>query len=67
MFESFDKEENMEYPMDDKKQTEGQESGQDVTESRPAFVEPKLTYVEPELVKEGELAQVTGFFGVFSP
>ncbi len=36
-------------------------------ERKPAFVEPKLTFVEPELVKHGDLVHVTGFFGTFSP
>lgn len=34
------------------------------------FVEPKLTWVEPELIQQGELtaaAQSGGFFGSFSP
>ena len=29
--------------------------------------EPKLTFVKPKLTKHGELKEVTGFFGQFSP
>ena len=36
------------------------------TEKRP-FTEPKLTFVTPKLVKHGDLVEVTGFFGGFSP
>jgi hypothetical protein len=38
------------------------------TGKRP-FVEPKLTFVTPKLVKHGGLAEITGqgFFGPFSP
>lgn len=32
------------------------------------FVTPKLTFVQPELVRQGSLADVTaGFFGTFIP
>ena len=32
------------------------------------FVAPKLTFVKPELVRQGSLADVTaGFFGTFIP
>ena len=32
------------------------------------FVAPKLTYVKPELVRQGSLSDVTaGFFGTFIP
>ena len=31
------------------------------------FIEPKLTFIKPKLVKRGRLEQVTGFFGTFSP
>lgn len=37
---------------------------------KPAFVEPKLTWIEPQLVPQGTLtgvAQTGGFFGSFSP
>lgn len=36
-------------------------------EAKRPFVEPKLSYVEPELVRHGDMAEVTGFFGPFSP
>jgi hypothetical protein len=29
--------------------------------------EPKLTFLEPKLTKQGELKDVTGFLGTFSP
>ena len=32
-----------------------------------AFTEAQLTFVEPKLVKQGHLTEVTGFFGTFSP
>lgn len=38
--------------------------------TKPAFVEPKLTWIEPQLVQQGTLtavAQTGGFFGSFSP
>ncbi len=36
--------------------------------SKQAFVEPKLTFVEPKLMQRGDLNDVTkGFFGSFSP
>ena len=35
-------------------------------EKRP-FTEPKLTFMTPKLVKHGDLVEVTGFFGTFSP
>ncbi|MCB0212139.1 MAG: hypothetical protein KDJ52_22540 [Anaerolineae bacterium] len=32
------------------------------------FVEPKLSFIEPKLVKQGKLENVTaGFFGTFYP
>ena len=32
------------------------------------FIAPKLTFVKPELVRQGSLADVTaGFFGTFIP
>jgi hypothetical protein len=34
---------------------------------KPAFEEPKLTFVEPQLTPRGDLREVTGFFGGFSP
>ncbi len=38
--------------------------------AKPAFIEPKLTWIEPQLVQQGTLtavAQSGGFFGSFSP
>ena len=36
--------------------------------AKPRFVAPKLTFVKPELVRQGSLADVTaGFFGTFIP
>ena len=32
------------------------------------FADPKLTFVEPKLVKHGDATKITGgFFGTFSP
>lgn len=31
------------------------------------FTEPKLTWIEPELVPHGTVETVAGFFGTFSP
>ena len=38
----------------------------ETAEKRP-FIEPKLTFVTPKLVKHGDLVDVTGVFGTFSP
>jgi len=38
----------------------------EVTAKKP-WHEPKLTFVEPKLTQHGELKEVTGFFGTFSP
>ncbi len=35
-------------------------------EKRP-FEEPKLKFLEPKLEKHGEIVNLTGFFGTFSP
>jgi hypothetical protein len=35
--------------------------------SKQPFIEPKLTYVAPKLVKHGDVTELTGFFGPFSP
>ncbi len=38
--------------------------------TKPAFIEPKLTWIEPQLTPQGTLtavAQSGGFFGSFSP
>lgn len=29
--------------------------------------EPKLAFVEPKLTKHGQLEEITGFFGTFTP
>ncbi|WP_372720131.1 lasso RiPP family leader peptide-containing protein [Novipirellula sp.] len=31
------------------------------------FEKPKLTFTPPKLVKHGEVTELTGFFGAFSP
>jgi hypothetical protein len=37
-------------------------------DGRQAYVEPKLTYVTPKLIKRGDVSKVTaGFLGSFSP
>ena len=35
--------------------------------SKQPFKKPKLTFVAPKLVKHGEVTELTGFFGAFSP
>jgi len=39
------------------------------SQARKAFAEPKLTFVEPKLIKHGDATEITaaGFFGQFSP
>lgn len=38
------------------------------TDSRQPYQEPRLEFVEPELMDRGSLADVTtGFFGTFNP
>ena len=37
------------------------------TDGKRPFIVPKLTFVTPKLVKHGDLVEVTGFFGTFSP
>ena len=34
--------------------------------SKQPFEKPKLTFVPPKLVKQGEVTELTGFFGPFS-
>lgn len=41
------------------------ESGK--AETKQPLEKPKLTFVEPKLVKHGEVTELTGFFGAFSP
>jgi hypothetical protein len=31
------------------------------------FIEPKLSFIEPKLTPRGDLREVTGFLGTFSP
>jgi hypothetical protein len=46
--------------------THVEESEAPESREKRAFSEPKLTFVEPELVKQGDLSDVTaGFFGTF--
>ena len=35
--------------------------------AKPPFDEPKLAFLEPKLTPRGDLREVTGFFGGFSP
>ncbi len=37
--------------------------------AKPPFEEPKLTFIEPQLVKHGDATKITknGFFGTFVP
>ena len=35
--------------------------------TKKTFTEPKLTWIEPELVPHGQVETVAGFFGTFSP
>lgn len=35
--------------------------------AKPPFEEPRLVFVEPKLTPRGDLREVTGFFGSFSP
>ena len=41
--------------------------GQPAQESKKPWEEPKLAFVEPKLTKHGDLKNLTGFFGSFSP
>ena len=44
------------------------QAGSAVNGEKVPFVEPRLTFIEPKLVKRGDIADVTaGFFGKFSP
>jgi hypothetical protein len=36
-------------------------------QTRPSYAKPKLSYVAPKLVKHGDVGELTGFFGPFSP
>ena len=43
------------------------EGSQSPQESKKPWEEPKLDFVEPKLTKHGDLKNLTGFFGSFSP
>jgi hypothetical protein len=46
----------------------GTDARTDQGSEKPAFEEPKLTFVEPKLTPRGDLREVTaGFIGGFSP
>ncbi len=46
----------------------GSPGTQQAPSARRPFVEPRLRFVEPKLVKHGDVTRVTaGFFGTFSP
>ncbi|MCP5060197.1 MAG: hypothetical protein GY937_26150 [bacterium] len=57
--------------MSDRQQKrDAKDDGRKASESkrREAFVEPRLTFVRPKLIKRGDARQVTaGFFGTFYP
>ncbi len=39
-----------------------------VFDVKKSFTEPKLTFIEPKLTKQGDATEITaGFFGPFSP
>jgi len=47
---------------------EKESTGDNTNTDKPDFNAPKLTFVKPELVKQGGFAEVTGqFFGTFFP
>jgi len=42
--------------------------GLNSSQTRKAFAEPKLTFIEPKLTKHGDATKLTGgFFGTFTP
>jgi len=43
------------------------EESQSIQESKKSWEEPKLDFVAPKLTKHGDLKNLTGFFGPFSP
>ena len=58
----------------DKEKSEAQQQLSVATDAPPAgsvknsWEEPKLTFVEPKLTKQGDFVEITGqFFGAFSP
>ena len=54
---------------EERSQSARKPSSEDSFEAKKAWQEPKLAYVEPKLVKLGELKEMTGqsFFGSFTP
>ena len=46
-----------------------EEKALDSSRTKKHFKEPKLTFVEPKLTKQGDATKITGqgFFGTFSP
>jgi hypothetical protein len=36
-------------------------------EHKRAWLEPRLSFVQPKLTKHGDLKELTGFFGGFTP
>lgn len=50
-------------------QIDHEAKGLDSSQTKKAFAEPKLTFVEPKLIKHGDATEITaaGFFGQFSP
>ncbi|MFC1996051.1 lasso RiPP family leader peptide-containing protein [Chloroflexota bacterium] len=53
--------------MKNAKQIQAKKMKQDKKEKQP-FVEPKLEFIEPKLVKHGDVKDITaGFFGSFYP
>ena len=51
---------------DARQQPQNQEKEESSVAKKP-FTEPKLTWIEPELVPHGSVETVAGFFGSFSP
>ena len=49
------------------REQEGQESAPSSSLGKKTWQEPKLAFVKPKLTKHGNLKEVTGFFGGFSP
>lgn len=51
--------------------TTSQPAADNVPASVEAFEEPRLVFIEPKLVKQGDATQITkqtgGFFGTFDP
>ena len=64
--DEFPSEEIVKY-MKNSKQIQAEKIKSESKEKQP-FVEPKLTFVEPKLVKHGDVKDITaGFFGGFYP